>query len=522
MRVGRLGFVCVAVWAGSIVGAAAQGGAPGTLPDPGLPAVAAKPVIDPYPPVPQVEAALRKAVLFARTHLSFAGGYATRWSRDLKESRTSDISGSTVISIEGPGTPVMGRVFSRGWEVTRDPLYLQAAREVSQALLWTQLASGGWDTWHDYSLPVARRQHYRRDLEAGDTERGERRALSTLDDDKTQLALLFLMDFGALPENRENAGLRSSIRFALDGLLAAQAPNGGWPQGFSGPFDPAAPVLKPSLPKDWPRLWPGDDYTGYYTLNDGNLRSVARVLSRAHETTGEARYLDALRKLGDFLLLSQCPEPQPGWAQQYNLRMEPAWARKFEPPSVSTVETLSAVFTLLEISWSTGDSRYRGPIPSALAWLERSRLADGSYARFMELHTNKPLYCVQESYELTYDDSNLPGHYGFKVDDLQVDIDEFKEALEMTGDVWLAKQQAPVTAKAWLSKAKGVAKKVVTALEGQNKEGVWTADNVIEAQLFVKHCLAMAYYIEAAKGAGELFETFRSSQAPGGSDGVME
>ena len=480
---------------------------------PAAPSPAQKePAMDPYPSIEQVQAAMRKAAAFARTSLSFAGGYATRWSRDLRESRTSDAAGPALISIEGPGTPVMGRVFLRGWETTRDPLYLQASREVAQALLWTQLASGGWDTLHDYSLRAARKQHYRRDLEAGDTERGQREARSTLDDHKTQFALLFLIDFAALPEVREDAALQSALRFGLDALLAAQAPNGGWPQGFSGPFDPKAAVEKASLPADWPKTWPGTDYTGYYTLNDGNLHSVAQVLVRAHETTRDERYVNALRRLGDFLLLAQCPAPQSGWAQQYNLRMEPAWARKFEPPCISTVETLSALETLDEIWLVTGDERYRAPIPSALAWLEKSRLDDGQYARFMELHTNKPLYCVKDTYELTHDDSNLPTHYGFKIDDLQEDIDKFSETYKLTREERLAKLQPPASAKAWLSKAKGAAKKTVIALEGQNQEGVWTDDNVIEATLFVKHLTAMAYYIEAAKGAGELFESFRSAE----------
>ncbi|RFC44060.1 MAG: Pectic acid lyase/Pectic acid lyase [Verrucomicrobia bacterium] len=475
-------------------------------------APAAKPVIDPYPSVAQVEAAMHKAVSFARTSLSFAGGYATRWSRDLKESRTSDTSGTAVISIEGPGTPVMGQQFLRGWEITRDPLYLQAAREVADALLWTQLASGGWETFHDYSLPAARKQHYRRDIEAGDTDRGQRRALSTLDDDKTQFALLFLIDFAALPENKTDTALQSALRFGLDSLLAAQAPNGGWSQGFSGPFDPAAPVQKPSLPADWPKVWPDLDYTGYYTLNDGNLLSVARVLIRAHEVSGEARYLAALRKLGDFLVLAQCPEPQAGWAQQYNLRMEPAWARKFEPPSISPLESLITLNTLVEIWLATGEERYRSPIPSALAWLETSRLPGGSYARFMELHTNKPLYFVKDTYELTYDDSNLPTHYGFKIDELQGNLDDFKEAYRLTREERLAKLKPPTTPKAWLSKAKGTARKVVIALEGQNKEGFWTDDNVYEAHLFVKHFTAMANYTEAAKAAGPLFETLRAAK----------
>lgn len=469
-----------------------------------------KPVIEPYPDLKTVGAAMKKAASFFRTHLNFAGGYATKWSRDLKESRDSDRSSATLIAIEDPGTPSIGLAMLKAYAATGDKLYLQAAREVEQALLWTQLASGGWPTDHDFALPVAHKRHYRRDLDAGDTERGGRSSHTTLDDDKTQFAVLFLLELAQLPESKNDEPLHAALKFALDSLLAAQLPNGGWPQGFSGPADATLPVKKPTLPKEWPRKWPELDYTGYVTLNDGNLFSLAKLLVRAHEATGEGRYLESLKKLGDFHILAQCPAPQTGWAQQYNAQMEPAWARKFEPPCVSGHESLWAMRTLHEIWLTTGDEKYLAPIAAGLMWLEGSRLPDGQYARFYELHTNKPLYFVKDTYELTYDDSNLPTHYGFKSDELQEDIDQFKALLALPRDEALGKRALPTTERAWLSKAKGAAKKVVTALEGQNKEGVWTTNNVIEAGLFVKHMQAMTNYFEAASKAGSEFDAFRA------------
>jgi len=474
------------------------------------PAASPKPVIEPYPDVESVEKAVKKAASFARTSLSLAGGYATRWSRDLKEYRTSDTASPTVISIEDPGTPSIGLVMLRAYEVTGGKLYFQAAQEVKQALLWAQLASGGWDTVHDFAPVAARKRHYRRDLDAGDTDRGSRGAHSTLDDDKTQFALKFLLELAQLPESKDDAPLHAALKFGMDALLAAQMPHGGWPQGFSGPADPTLPVKKPTLPQEWSRTWPEVNYTGYVTLNDGNLFSIAKLLARAHELTKDERYLAALKKLGDFHLLAQCPEPQPGWAQQYNANMEPTWARKFEPPSVSGHESLWALETLHEIWLVTGDDKYKAPYESALAWLERSKLPGNMHARFYELNTNKPLYFVKDTYELTYDDSNLPTHYGFKSDELQEDIDKFKELIAMPRDEQLKKRTIPETPRAWLSKAKGAAKKAVTALSDQNKEGVWTRENIIDGSIFVKNMHAMINYLEAAKNAADEFDKFRS------------
>ena len=476
------------------------------------PASNPKPKVDPYPSLEQVEAALKKALGFTRANLSFAGGYATKWSRDVKESRTSDTKSPSLISIEAPGTPVLGSQFLRAWRVTGDPLFLQGAREAAQALLWTQLASGGWGTIHDYALPVARKQHYRRDLAAGDLERGERRAHTTLDDDKTQYALTFLLEFSQVAESGMQEQVKAAVAFGLDALLAAQMTNGGWPQGFDGPADASQAVKPVEMPVEWPRKHPQLDYTPYATLNDGNLVSVCDLLLKAHEITGEERYLTAVKKLGDFLLLAQCPEPQRGWAQQYDADMRPAWARKFEPPCVSSLESVGALNVLHTIWLATGEDRYRAPFESALAWLESVRLPDGQYARFYELHTDKPLYFVKDTYELTYDDSNLPTHYGFKIDDLQEDIDKFKKRCDESREALLARRKPIESPKEWLSEVKDLSNKLGTALRDQNKEGVWTRDNVIEADLIVRHTQAMILYLEAAKGAGSLFEAFREKE----------
>ncbi|MHC4496605.1 MAG: pectate lyase, partial [Planctomycetota bacterium] len=69
--------------------------------------------------------------------------------------------------------------------------------------------------------------------------------------------------------------------------------------------------------------------------------------------------------------------------------------------------------------------KYLEPISRALAYLKRSLLPDGRLARFYELKTNKPLYMSRRGdvYTLTYDDSSLPSHYGWKVDSRLNDIE---------------------------------------------------------------------------------------------------
>ncbi len=68
---------------------------------------------------------------------------------------------------------------------------------------------------------------------------------------------------------------------------------------------------------------------------------------------------------------------------------------------------------LIKIARFTSDKKYLEPIPKALTHFNKSLLPDGQVARFYELKTNKPLY-MNAKYELTYDDSAAPGHYGWK------------------------------------------------------------------------------------------------------------
>ena len=454
-----------------------------------------------------VLAGMKRATAFCAAKLAVRGGYASAWKDDLSAGITEHHESPTLISIQPPGTTILGLVFVRAWQATGDAQFLEAAKAAGAALVACQLASGGWDSDHDFAQ--ATRQHLHQQALAGDAKRGDRRAISTLDDNKTQSALRFLLELAHLPECRGDAVLQEALQFGLDCLLAAQFPNGAWPQQFDGPADPSAPVLPAAYPDMWPREWPRAKYADFYTLNDGNHQRCVELLLRAHELTGQARYLQAARKAGDFLLLAQLPEPQPVWAQQYNRAMEPVWARKFEPPSVTGGESLGALETLHELHVVTGDPKYLQPLPAALAWYERSRLADGRYARFYELRTNRPLYFVKDSYALTYDDANLPTHYGFKLDHIARDLEQLKERLQRPREELLAKRAGPSDAKSWASRAKGAAGKAQRALESQDARGVWTKDGVIDAGEMVKHLQAMTQYVEAARRGGEAFARLR-------------
>jgi PelA/Pel-15E family pectate lyase len=355
-------------------------------------------------------AAMRKAATFYREKVAVHGGYVYHYSIDLNQRWGEGLASKDQIWVQPPGTPTVGMAYLRAFEATGDKFYLDAATEAAQALVYGQLKSGGWTNAIDFDPTSPNVAEYR-------NGKGKGKNNSSLDDGQTASAIQFLVQADKALGFR-NQEVHESAITALDALLAAQYPNGGFPQVWTRPVPPQ-PIIAASYPDyDWRTEGRVKNYWDMYTLNDNVTGYVAATLVEAHRVYSDNRYLESLKRLGDFLLLSQMPEPQPGWAQQYSYDMKPIWARKFEPPGVSGDETQEVIATLMLISEITRDPKFFEPIPRAAAWLKRSLLADGKLARYYELKTNRPLYMTRqgEKYELTYDDSNLPDHYGWKTE----------------------------------------------------------------------------------------------------------
>lgn len=345
----------------------------------------------------EARAALERAGAFFES-IATHGGYVWRYSVDLQdragERRTSD----SQIWVQPPGTPAVGQAFLRAYEATGDPRHLERALAAADALASGQLESGGWDYLIDFDRERSKSWFRRSDV--GVTPAADmsgRLNVSTYDDDTSQSALRLLIAVGRHIEHASDpraARLRAARDYGLAKVIAAQRPNGGWPQRWDGRSVTSAthPVQPARFPADYPRTHPKTDYSGYYTLNDHTHRDCVLTLLEAARATGRDEYRAAALRGGDFLLRAQLPEPQPAWAQQYNLAMEPAWARAFEPPSVCTLESAAAVRLLIELHLESSDPKYLEPIPRALAWMRRSEIRPGVWARMYELQTNRPIY----------------------------------------------------------------------------------------------------------------------------------
>lgn len=397
--------------------------------------------------------ALKKAAAFYRTKVASRGGYLYYYSPDLKDRWGEGKFDADTIFVQPPGTPTVGLAYLKAFAATGDVFYLEAAQEAGQALVSGQLESGGW----------TQAIHFAKHPRMGKYRKGNGGTwnASSLDDGQTQAALQLLVrvDRAAGFKHPE---IHEAALFGLDALLKAQFPNGAFPQIWIGPVA-AQPVLKAKFPGyDWKTEGRVKEYWNYYTLNDGLAGTVCDTLIEAHEIYKDAKYKAAIEKLGDFLILAQMPAPQPGWCQQYNFEMLPIWARKFEPPAVTGWESQDVLETLLKIARHTGNRKYLEPIPPALEYFRTCLLPDGRIPRYLEFQSNRPLY-MDGRYQLTYDDSAAPAHYGWKQG---ARFDQIERAYREVRDAVPLVAAAPVA---------GLEEKVRKIVKDLDDEGRWLA-----------------------------------------------
>lgn len=463
--------------------------------------------------VNEATVALKKAVAFFHEKIAVEGGYVYQVSEDLRFREGEGIADPKTVWVQPPGTPAVGLAMLEAYQRTGEPTLLKAATDAGYCLVRGQLQSGGWQAQIDFSPELRSKMAYR--VEGATTKKSKN--YSSFDDDKTQSAVRFLSQLDAALEFRDSK-IHESVSYSLDSILKNQFPNGGWAQTYDKALDPNSyPIRKASYPDAWLRKHPGEDYWFYYTLNDNNITRTVETLFKASEIYKEPRYREAALKGADFLLLAQMPEPQPAWSQQYDFKMQPVWARKFEPPAISGLESQSVIKTLLSAYIESGDRKYLEPIPRALEYLESSVLPDGKpdgkLARFYELQTNRPLYMTRE-YQLTYASDDLPTHYGFIVKN---DLAKLRKEYEKVSQMNAAKLDA-----LRLAVRKGSSKEVPSEtevrriIESLDSRGAWVesgklryhkgkekeqVNRVITSETFITNLNLLSRYVEGKKKA---------------------
>jgi len=252
--------------------------------------------------------------------------------------------------------PVYGDIFARAYEVTGAPKYLDWLCLMADFLMEAKQPAGGY-----VRTCYVKQLGSKKTFPSRDCSFRNSRGLK---------AVRIILD--AHRWTGDGKYLASAIETA-DFVLRAQYECGAWPSEY------------PPREGSWLAL---------PMLNDQVTISQSRLLLEVHEITGDARYLEGVKRAGQWFIDWQLPEPTPGWAQQYNWDKTPAWGRPFEPPSCCGSPSSHAINLLVDIHLATGDEKYLEPIPAVIAWFERSRTGEDEWARFYEPSTGRPIYAA--------------------------------------------------------------------------------------------------------------------------------
>lgn len=361
------------------------------------------------------------ATEFMVEEVSTQGGYLWYYLPDFSRQWGEMEAYKTMIWLQDPGTVSMGHLFIDAYRATNNDYYYQAAEDVASALIWGQSKEGGWNYMIDFAGDRSLKHWYNTigkngwRLEEFQHYYGN----ATFDDDITSDAARFLL---RMYLEKMDSKFKPALDKAISFVLESQYPIGGWPQRYP---------LKYDFPKKG-----NPDYSSFYTYNDDVIWENIHFLVQCYLTLGEERFLDPILRGMNFFVISQ--HESGGWGQQYDMDLQPAGARTYEPPTLLPGATYENARLLLKFYEYTGDRKFLSPVSKAIQWLEKTKLPknmteNGQYTHptFVELGTDKPVFVhrkgsnvVHGGYYYDYDDKNLLSHYGGKRNH---DVNKLKE-----------------------------------------------------------------------------------------------
>lgn len=270
---------------------------------------------------------------------------------------------------------------------------------IAEKMLLYQRANGGWPQYKgnatDYRKKIT-------DEHKAQLLKDKKLPYATIDDKSTTYEINYLVK--AYAETRNPAYLKAAEN-GINYLLAAQYPNGGWPQSFPDT----------------------SSYHKHITFNDGAMTDALGVLRNTADKKDGYQFVakpliskakTAVDKGINCILKAQYYQngKLTAWGAQHHYKtLQPAAARKFELASLSSSESVAVLDFLMSIPNPT--SEIKRAVHAAVIWLEAvkikgittQRVQDASqpsgrdvkvvenpqavsWARFYELETNKPIF----------------------------------------------------------------------------------------------------------------------------------
>ena len=274
------------------------------------------------------------------------------------------------------------------------------ARRIAETVMLTQRNTGGWPKNQDMvrTLTDADRVRLLRDKARRD---------SILDNGATHTQVRFLARVYRATKDRR---LRDACLKGVDFVLAAQYPNGGWPQVYPG----------------------ARGYSVYITFNDGAMIGALSLVRDIAESKADFAFVDAARRAKaadatkrgiECILKCQIVVRgrQTAWCAQHDQKtLAPRPARTYEKISISGAESVGVVRFLMSLDRPS--PRVVAAVQGAVAWFDRAKITgirqvtrkapslprgidkvivkDASaapiWARFYQIGTNKPIFCGRD------------------------------------------------------------------------------------------------------------------------------
>jgi len=344
-------------------------------------------------------------------------GQQVEWAAYLARSRALMAADKAALAAERgtdapPPPPPSGPSGGAGMPLDRAPAWYAGAeaRHTADTIVSFQTPAGGWGKNVDRSGPPRLRgQHYvpiedlppnaRDDIKSADANWSY---VGTIDNNATTTEIRFLARVQAQAPGPEGEAYRASFLKGVRYLLAAQFPNGGWPQVYP--------------------LQAG--YHDAVTFNDDALCDVAALLASIAARKDDYAFVPdtlagtaraSVAKAVQLILKTQVVigGKRTVWGQQHDaLTLGPVGARNFEPAALSSQESARLLIFLMhqpapspemKAAIADGVEWLRGHALHGVEWTRGKPGPDGRrlipmpgagpiWARFYDLTEMKPIF----------------------------------------------------------------------------------------------------------------------------------
>jgi len=289
-----------------------------------------------------------------------------------------------------------------------------------------------------------------------------------------------------------------AVKRAGEFYLRAQNPNGSWSHHYD---------LVEGRGEN------GLGMPGGGELNDRATNDAIDMMALMYHLTGEAKYIRAMKRVGDWLLQAQ-GDVVPLWSDQYDADNNPVWARHFEPPAYGVSATCLACQGLRAVYRFSGDQRYLAGIRSAAEWIT-ANLPEGRMSCFVDPGNGRAIagwerkvYFLDEPESIAFLKTVPVGTGYLRTSNIGRTVTRLLEQAEAGPP-----RREVLIADAAMSALAGKRQRAANAMDSRNEAGVWTVPVVANymgsiGEGFgsnIPRATHMIAYVEAARIAtGEL------------------